>query len=137
MLLLLFEDLLSVKVFLSRKKIAEWDQTFIFSNERLCKPFSLVLLFPFEAHKNFSEKVCIVQTFKVAEAVAQRCSVKKVLLEISQNSQENICARVSFLIKLQAEKRDSGWGVFMNSAKFLGTPFSQADNNSKLKKETF
>ena len=36
------------------------------------------------------------------EAVAQRCSVKKVFLEISQNSQENNCARVSFLIKLQA-----------------------------------
>ena len=28
--------------------------------------------------------------------------LKKVFLEISQNSQENICARVSFLIKLQA-----------------------------------
>ena len=28
-----------------------------------------------------------------------RCSVKKVFLEISQNSQENICARASFLIK--------------------------------------
>ena len=27
---------------------------------------------------------------------------KKVFLEISQNSQENACARVSFLIKLQA-----------------------------------
>ena len=36
------------------------------------------------------------------KAVVQRCSVKKVFLEISQNSQENICARVSFLIKLQA-----------------------------------
>ena len=35
------------------------------------------------------------------EAVFQRCSVKKVFLEISQNSQENTCARVSFLIKLQ------------------------------------
>ena len=34
------------------------------------------------------------------EAVAQRCSVKKVFLEISQNSQENTCARVSFLIKI-------------------------------------
>ena len=32
------------------------------------------------------------------EAVAQRCSVKKLFLEISQNSQENICARASFLI---------------------------------------
>ena len=37
-----------------------------------------------------------------AEAVAQRCSVKKVFLEISQNSQENTCARASFLIKLQS-----------------------------------
>ena len=37
-----------------------------------------------------------------AEAFAQRCSVKKVFLEISQNSQETICARVSFLIKLSS-----------------------------------
>ena len=36
------------------------------------------------------------------EAVAQRCSVKKVLLEISHNSQENTCVKVSLLIKLQA-----------------------------------
>ena len=34
------------------------------------------------------------------ETVVHRCSVKKVFLEISQNSQENTCARVSFLIKL-------------------------------------
>ena len=34
------------------------------------------------------------------EAVAQTCSVKKVFLEVSQNSQENACARVSFLVKL-------------------------------------
>ena len=32
----------------------------------------------------------------------RRCSAKKVFLEILQNSQENTCARVSFLIKLQA-----------------------------------
>ena len=37
------------------------------------------------------------------KAVTQRCSVKKVFLEISQNSQENTCARVSLLINLQAE----------------------------------
>ena len=36
------------------------------------------------------------------EAVAQRCSVKKVFWEIWQNSQENTCARVSILTKLQA-----------------------------------
>ena len=37
----------------------------------------------------------------VLEVFAQRCSVKNVFLEISQNSQENTCAGVSFLIKLQ------------------------------------
>ena len=35
--------------------------------------------------------------------VVQRCSVREVFLEISQNSQENTCARVSFLINLQVE----------------------------------
>ena len=32
-----------------------------------------------------------------SEAVVRSCSVKKTFLEISQNSQENACARVSFL----------------------------------------
>ena len=41
------------------------------------------------------------------EAVARRCSVKKVFLEISKNSQEKTSARVSFL------KTDSGTGVFL------------------------
>ena len=36
------------------------------------------------------------------EAIARRCSLKKALLEISQNSQENTCAKVSFLMKLRA-----------------------------------
>ena len=40
--------------------------------------------------------------FKKLEAVAQRCYVKKVLLETLPISQENTCARVSFLTKLQA-----------------------------------
>ena len=40
------------------------------------------------------------------KAVARRCSLKKVFLEISQNSQENTCAGVSFLIKLQAGIRN-------------------------------
>ena len=36
----------------------------------------------------------------LSEAVVQRCSVKKVFLEMSQNSEENTCARVSILILL-------------------------------------
>ena len=43
--------------------------------------------------------------------------MKKVLLKVLKNSQQNTCARVSFLIKLQALglqlylKRDPGTGV--------------------------
>ena len=45
---------------------------------------------------------CKVNIFlKRTEAVAKRCSVKNVFLEISQISQEKTYARVSFLIKLQ------------------------------------
>ena len=75
------------------------------------------------------------------ETVVRSCSVKKVFLEISQNSQENICARDSSLIKLQAESWDfinrealaqvvlatlkSDWQSCFpkNFAKFLRTPF--------------
>ena len=43
-----------------------------------------------------------IYSFDSPEAVAQIFSEKKVFLEISQNLQENNCARVSFLTKLQA-----------------------------------
>ena len=70
----------------------------------------------------------------------QRCSVKKVFLEISQNSQENGCVRVYFLIKLQAWglqfylKRDSDTGFsceFCEISKntcFLRTPLVAASS---------
>ena len=53
----------------------------------------------FESHSEFAEtehwmKMSLFLRFP--EAVTRRCSVKKVFLEISQNSQEN-----TFLIKLQ------------------------------------
>ena len=45
-------------------------------------------------------------------------------LEISQNAQENTCARVSFLIKLQDWGWDSGTRCFPeNFVQFLRTPF--------------
>ena len=40
--------------------------------------------------KGLSKKVVIIND---TEAVAQKCSVKKVFLEISQYSQESICPR--------------------------------------------
>ena len=63
----------------------------------------------------------------ITEAVVRRCSVKKVFLKISDNSQENTRARVSFLIKLQASgllKKRLWHRCFpVNFAKFLRTPF--------------
>ena len=41
-----------------------------------------------------------------AEAVTQRCFVKKVVLQISENSQKKACYRVP-------QRRDSGTGVFL------------------------
>ena len=57
------------------------------------------------------------------KAVTQRCSVKKVFLEISQNSKENTCARDSFLINLQAKKESLAQVFPVNFAKFLRTHF--------------
>ena len=53
---------------------------------------------------------------------------EKVFLEISKNSQENTCARVSFLIKLQATWNFIKNGTLaryfsVNFAKFLRTNF--------------
>ena len=48
---------------------------------------------------------------KSTEAVAQRCSVKKVFLEISQNLRENTCTRASIYKVATLWKRDSGTGV--------------------------
>ena len=70
---------------------------------------------------------CKPELWYLTETDTQRCSVKKVFLKISQNSQENSCARASFLIKLQAcnfVKKEILPQVF--SCKFceiLGTPF--------------
>ena len=51
-------------------------------------------------HKKYNSKS--IKDIKSTENVVRRCSVEKVFLEFSQNLQENTCARVSFLIKLQA-----------------------------------
>ena len=59
----------------------------------------------------FCSSFNLMLRIKKLEVVAQTFSLKNVFLEISQNSQENTCARVSILIKLQ--NRDSGTVVFL------------------------
>ena len=90
-----------------------------FIRESFCSMISLTVISgcqfkTLKKHYLFSQKVSSIddrqaskRTSNVAipEAVAERCSLKEVLFEILQHSQENTCAIVSFLIKLQA------WGL--------------------------
>ena len=68
--------------------------------------------------------------FDHTDAVSQRCSVKNLLLEITQNSQENICARVCFFdintgLRTATLLKKRLWHRCfpVNFAKFLRTPF--------------
>ena len=72
--------------------------------------------------KKIDLKIIFLHT---AEAFAGRCSVKKVFLEIWQNSQENTCDTVSFSVKLQALLKKRLWRrcFSVNLAKFLRTAF--------------
>ena len=60
----------------------------------------VLLQWPFKKSKSLSCFFLFLRA--VQEAFAQRCFVKKVFLKMSQNSQENTRARVSFLIKMHA-----------------------------------
>ena len=70
-------------------------RSLIFLIFRKCQPWIVLNMF-----LSFCQISCFSFVF---QAVARKCFVKKAFLEILQNSQENTCARVSFLIKLQAE----------------------------------
>ena len=69
---------------------------------------------------------CYIMFFRSSH---QSCFTKKVFLEISQDSQESICARVFFLIKLQVwglQQKSLWYRCFpVNFVKFLRTPFLQ------------
>ena len=59
----------------------------------------------------------------------RRNSLKKLFLKISQNSQENTCARASFLIKVFLHRCFP-----VNFANFLRTPFLQNTSGRLLRK---
>ena len=82
-----------------------------------------------------SRNVCTINLLRkdsevyLAEAVARRCSVKKVFWKILQNSQENTYTRVSFLKKLQPRvcnfiKKEALVQMFSSEyCKIFETPF--------------
>ena len=63
-----------------------------------------------------------------SETVVRRCSVNKVFLEISQNSQENTCARDSFLESLEQVFSCEFCEISKNTS-FYRTPPVAASNN--------
>ena len=76
------------------------------------------------------EYVYLLRFNPTLKAVVRRCSVIKVVLKNFQNSQENICARASFWIKLQTWSpttllKYKLWSRCfpVNFAKFLRKPF--------------
>ena len=56
---------------------------------------------------------CQKSMMEVLEAITGGEKKEKVFLKISRNSQENKCARVSFLTKSQTWDSDSGTGVLL------------------------
>ena len=64
-------------------------------------PLSKVALRSMMGQSSILRLKLLIQFKTALGAVVRRCYIKKLFLEISQNSQENTCAKISFLIKLQ------------------------------------
>ena len=84
---------------------------------QLLSPFCKSLKSSF-ANLSFQKQTCT--NFTVNRSRHRRCTVKKLFLEISQNSQENTCARVSFL-----KRRPWQRCLSVYFTKFLRKPFLQ------------
>ena len=81
------------------RKSKIWERRF-FSVVNVWHSFTHWSIYFFNWTKKHWLKASTEESSVGSEAVVQRCSIKKVFLEISQNSQKNNCARDSFLIKL-------------------------------------
>ena len=109
-----------------------------------CFPVSIAYFLRTPILKSISERLLQMSLNKFrtlplsSEAVVRRCSVKKVFIEILENSRENTCARVSFLIKLQVRPatflKNRLWrrcfpvnfGIFLRTRFFYRTPLVAA-----------
>ena len=76
-------------------------------------------------HKKVSSQIFDRVICYYTEVAVQRCSVKKMFLEISQNLQENTWARVSFLIKLQAS-----FSFFHRTPQVAASNYNEDDNTA-------
>ena len=71
-------------------------------------PFVSHLNIAFDSESTFRIPLKLDFRVPISEAVVRRCSVKKVFLKVSQNSQENSFARGSFLIELKPLRSATG-----------------------------
>ena len=74
----------------------------IYINVLCYKCILQMLIYNRKCIKNVLRFTLLTFPYVYGRSSHQRCSVKKTFWKISQNSQENTCARASFLIKLQA-----------------------------------
>ena len=79
-------------------------QTLILMSAKHLQTYFVNLVWVWQNFTRVTRLLVPIKTLVVVDpdATVHRCSVKKVFLKISQNSQENTCARVSLLIKFQA-----------------------------------
>ena len=85
-----------------------------------------LVLFSQKCSEGIAENIIILFGNWSLEPVTMRCSVKKVFLKISWNSQENISARISFLVKLHGNfvrKETLAQGFPVNFARFFKKTF--------------
>ena len=66
----------------------------------LHRPPCVIMLFIYSTY--FFSFYVFYSIWCTSRSSHQKCSIEKVFLKISQNSQENTCVRASFLTKLQA-----------------------------------
>ena len=74
-------------------------------NEKIAKLWAYLIFLWFEFRlSKYIKLFCEMKRWDKLrkEVIAWRCSEKRVFLKISQNSPENTCVGVSFLIKLHA-----------------------------------
>ena len=88
----------------------------------LLSKFTIVLGIKFSLYMFSNVFKNSVMFYRGAQVIIQRCSVKKVFLKISQNSQEDICTRVSVLKSCRPKKRLWHRCFPMKFANFLRTP---------------
>ena len=83
---------------------------------------------PLQVNRNTTKVSVQLRSRIHAEAPARRCSIKKLFLEISLNSQENICASLFF-------NKVVGWGLQLFWKRLWQRCF--AVNFAKISKNTF